>query len=319
MQGMAASAATVPAASGFVKTGENMTDNDQIDPAQDEATDPAEQEQKITASDDGANDDTQDSLEESGKGAAKEKKTPFVPLPELQKERQRRQKLESDFAAHRQQTQAQTELMNQRLAELQQSLMRREEPKVPDLEENPAEHIKHRLGELDTLKQQLAARQQQEIMLMQQQQQEMAIVGQYREKAKEFAEETPDFNDAYQHALAARSQQLKILNPSVPDEMIAQHIRQEEMALVAQAIQTGRNPAQVIYEFARSSGYAPKAKPATAEDKLATLAKGVESSKAVGAIAGSGKATRSLEDVASMTFEEISKISDSDWRRLMGG
>lgn len=80
---------------------------------------------------------------------------------------------------------------------------------------------------------------------------------------QEFKAQTPDYNDAYQYAMSARMKQLAALG--YDQQTIIQTVGNEELDLAARALNAGRNPGQVIYEFAQSWGYQPKgAAPATA-------------------------------------------------------
>lgn len=136
------------------------------------------------------------------------------------------------------------------------------------------------------------------------------LVNRYQADAREFAKDTPDFNDAYQYAVSHRLQELQLLGH---DPATAQQIVQSnELAIVHMALQQGRSPAQVVYEQAKLRGYAPKKAEApkeTAQQKLASVEKGQQASKSLSQAAGSPAKTNSLQALLDMSDEDFDKAT----------
>lgn len=154
------------------------------------------------------------------------------------------------------------------------------EPKVPDYAEDPVEHlrIKQEMAEreLATLRERQAAEEQARQVAMQRSQ----FVNWYQSQAEEFAKQTPDFRDGYQH-LMGRMREL--FAPAAADPGVIQSaVEQWEAAIVMRAAQEGRNPAQVAYELAQHMGYAPRAPAPTPDEKVAAIAEAKGRSKSLG-------------------------------------
>lgn len=85
-----------------------------------------------------------------------------------------------------------------------------------------------------------------------------AVTQAYQASAMEYAKATPDFADAYNHAINARMQQLQLMGA---DPMQAQAlVNQEEINMAANALRMGKNPAELVYSLAKIWGYQPKHK-----------------------------------------------------------
>jgi len=80
----------------------------------------------------------------------------------------------------------------------------------------------------------------------------------------------------------------------------------EEGQLVGRALRAGKNPAQVVYEFAQHRGYKPngEAKPSEEGDKLERFKAGAEASKS---LSGAG-----AKSEGTMTLERLAELADSD-------
>ena len=68
-----------------------------------------------------------------------------------------------------------------------------------------------------------------------------------------YRSQQPDYDDAYQFVISRRVNDLNLMG--VSRSQIAQQIESESEQLAVQAVNSGKNPAQLIYEIARSWGY----------------------------------------------------------------
>lgn len=256
-----------------------------------------------------AEDDVSDGEEPDGRK--------YVKVGALRKEREKAK-----------QFRAQVEQANQRAAQLEQQL---QAFRQPQREPEPIEIVQQTAQELAKLKAQLgenSARQQ--------------FINNYRQKAQEFitgsADEpgVTDFPDAYQHAVNQRRAMHEAAGFN--QQQINAMLESEEAAIVERATMDGKNPAQVIYNIAKTLGYAPKAaekddavteqvkkqadtadKTLLAAKKLEKIAKGMDKNKSLSG-GGAGNEAPSLEELLDMPEEEFSKHTDGKkWAGLMGG
>jgi len=216
-----------------------------------------------------------------------------VPLKALQEERQKRADLERR--------------LNQLEQMFTQPQQQQAEPE-PDIdpETDP-------IGALKRMKQEAA-----EMRASQQQQQYAAYLNQtYVQSAQQFAQQTPDFSDAYRYAINSRAQELEALG--TPRERIGQILQHEEMSLVDQAVNNGMSPAEAIYKFAKARGYngraaapapAPAAEPAP-NAELQNIKKSVATS-----VASGGKAASKGELTPADLLNLNGAAFDSGWQKM---
>lgn len=130
-----------------------------------------------------------------------------------------------------------------------------EKPKIPDFLQDPKGYIDANLGQ--TAKQ-LEKLQETGAQLTAQQQaylRESNLRTNAQVAEAEFVKTAPDYYQALDFARTVRIDQLKLLNPQAPEIQIRQFVAQEELQLAEVALQTGRNPAELGYSFAKSMGY----------------------------------------------------------------
>lgn len=237
-----------------------------------------------------------------------------VPYGALHEERQKRR----EEAQRRKELEEKWELANKRLEELQK---RWEQPAVdfdfePDFEDDPIEYMKHRI---DSVAEKLTEREkaeQERLQQMEVSRQQETLVNEYRQAARSYAEKTPDFKDAYSHFTNTLGDTLTRLGYQPQD--VSQIVANEEMALVQRAKALGENPAAMLYEAAQSMGYRPS-RNTEGDDKIERLQKGQEAAKSLSSAGGSKKGELTLEALSDMTDEEFAAMSESDFRRVMGG
>jgi hypothetical protein len=142
---------------------------------------------------------------------------------------------------------------------------------------------------------------------------------------------SPTYNEASAYLVNMRRAELNAIGSYNPMQ-INQMISQEAIGLAAQAIQGGRNPAQVVMEIAKARGFAPKAKvqavetPAeTEQEKITRIAKGQEAGFSLGQAAGGRAPNNSKLDaksIANMSDEAfqafVDKAKKSELRAIMG-
>lgn len=253
-----------------------------------------------------------------------ERQARTVPHSALHEERQKRKEAEERARRAEEEYKRNLERGNERLQHLialsQQRPPQAQEPQTPppSLDQDPVGYVGHlsqTLGQkIQTIEQQNA-----QLLAQQQQQQQLAqLTNIAHAQVQAFAQQTPDYFDALQHVRSMRMAQYRAMGLS--DEQIVAQMNQDELALASTALQNRRNVAESLYEFAKASGYTPKAAERKPSETLAAEARGVAAAKSLGTGGGASKGAPSLEALAAMSDEEFVEATKGDnWRRLMGG
>lgn len=143
--------------------------------------------------------------------------------------------------------------------------------------------------------------------------------------------ERPDFMAAYQHARQARVSELCALGYAPQDAFAIAF--ENEAEIINNAYASGRNPAQIIYDYAQRHGYrgssngprrdpgeiAPGRGVAMSEaEKVALAARGQAASKSLSAAGGGATGTLTLEALAGMSDDEFAEATRGDrWQKLL--
>jgi hypothetical protein len=155
---------------------------------------------------------------------------------------------------------------------------------------------------------------------------------QVMQSVREAMRDRPDFLAAYQHARQARVSELCALGYA-PHEAL-EITFDNEREVIRNAYANGRNPAQVIYDYAQRHGYRsgfsqgiPNSVPPpsasrgamTEAEKVALAARGQAASKSLSTAGGGSTGTLTLEALASMSDEEFAEATKGDrWQKLLG-
>jgi hypothetical protein len=230
-----------------------------------------------------------------------EKKQTLVPHAALHEERKKRQELEARFRQETTERQRREAVLADRVQQLYAAAQQNNQPQI-DANDPIAVH-EHKLAQLERANAEQAQRQQWEDQQRQQASQTQALIGWAQGQAQEFKAEAPDFDAAYKHVADNRVNQLRAMGLS-PQEINAAMVR-DELWVYDQAYRTGKNPAQVIYEMAKNTGYAGRKD--NPEQKMQTLQKGLEASKNLGN--GGGQA-------GWPTAEQIADMPEADFAAL---
>lgn len=238
-----------------------------------------------------------------------EKRDTKVPHQALHEERERRKDAERRVQEAEQRYQRDMQLLNERLQRIEKPPVQ-----IPDVQTDPVTNFDHRIGQLAQKTDQVL-QQTQEWQQAQQRQQVIANLAQgVMQDAAVFKSTTPDFNDAYDHLNSMRTRELVALG--VPEDAAkAKAVRELDEACIVWKHE-GRNPAQVAYSLAQARGYTVKTQ--TDADKIASQQKGVAAAKTIGGGGGTQNGL-SAQALLAMSDEEFAKVSETDFRRAMGG
>ncbi len=170
--------------------------------------------------------------------------------------------------------------------------------KIPDVDADP-------IGNLEALRKlavRMAEQQQQEQRQTQaqtaQQRQFQQINTRMQEYENDFREVTPDYDDAAKHFREARMQELE--EQGYEGDELQKALTAELVGLVARAMQSGKDPAEVVYKLAKNRGFG--ASGATKLDKLPgklqTIDRGQKASRSLSGMGGkTGDGELSAESV----------------------
>ena len=231
-----------------------------------------------------------------------------MPLQALQQERAEKKQLRDELKAYRE-WQAQ-------LAQRLQQMPTAQAPQAPDPQTKPLEYINHVLGNMQATTSELQQWRQQQEQVAQQRAAMQQVSDWATIQEQEFAKTQPEYHDAYRYAADTRDKELQALGFADPTQRAA-IVRQNTAEIINNAIQQGRNPAELVWEYAQARGFAPKGKRAGSnEEAQAKIAAGLQ---AAGAKLNQGGATGegelSAKDLAGITDpEEFEKA----WKRVFG-
>lgn len=130
--------------------------------------------------------------------------------------------------------------------------------KVPDFLEDPKGYVDSALKQ--TREEVKTVREENQKLTQSQQQQQALnqILSGVAHHEAAFVKATPDYHQAVEHTRTVRTSQLQMLYPQATAEQIQQQIAREEIGAAAQVMQAGGNPADFVYRYAKTLGYAPK-------------------------------------------------------------
>lgn len=154
----------------------------------------------------------------------------------------------------------------------------------------------------------------------------------YHADARQFMQKEPSFEAAYKHLVAGRHAELQSMGMT-DDAQRNAYIAQEETQLVVQAMQSGKSPSQVIYEFAKARGFAPSQSSAPAPapmqnasaavQKIQQVRNGQQAAQSLSNVGGAAAKTLTMDTLANMSDDEfaaaVDGMSKAQIRQLMGG
>jgi hypothetical protein len=255
-----------------------------------------------------------------------------VPHAAFHEERERRKAAEQTIAELKRSQQTleeRTNLLLQRIGQPQAQPQSQQAPALPTLEENPAAHI------VGLLQQQGQRQDELTRWALQQEQarQTQANVAAIQERAvameREFIAQTPDYAQAVDHL--ANQRRLELAEAGYTDAAEREVIlRNEALQLAQRALQSGRNPAEMLYGVAKVRGWkateaatAQAEQPATAatngQQRIDTVRAGQQQARSLGATRGAGPTPLTAQRLIEMSDADFLKMMDTpEGRDLMG-
>lgn len=194
----------------------------------------------------------------------------------------------------RQAAEARAEALEQRLAALERGRGGQDDDidlsAIPDVETDPIGNIEALRKIALRLTQQEQAKTRQTEAQTAQQRQFQQINTRMQEYEADFSAENPDYNDAAAHFRTARMAELQ--EQGYDGEELNTALRTELVGLVARSLQSGKDPAEVVYKLAKNRGFgaAPRKEVAGEVDKpskkLETIERGQKASRSLSGMSG---------------------------------
>lgn len=231
-----------------------------------------------------------------------EKKDPSeknVPHGAFHEERERRKQAERELTQLRQ-NQA---VLADRYQQLYGAINQQQQPQIPSKDVDPLANMDARLEQSEQLARQLLMERQNEQRRQQAEHNERAFRAHVGGMEQEFSKSTPDYIEALQFVAGRRRTELEAAG--YPAQQVAAMVDRDAMMLAWDAVQQGRNPAEVIYNMAVSTGYVKKQQ--QAEQKVEALQKGAGAAKSL----GNGSAPAGLP-----TMEQIANMDEDEFARF---
>lgn len=238
--------------------------------------------------------------------SARPDEQPKVPLRAVTREREANKELRARIAEMEKRSAVLEDRWNTILA-LQQP--REEEmPPPPDPDEDIFAFSRWQAEQLRALQEHVTGRENAEYEAAVASRAEQAVWNFWEASAREFAETNADFGDAARWLSGFRDNQLQALtavDPRFGDAGARNwQIEEELKAIVVNAAQQGKSPAELIYGIAKGYGYRPKAVVAGAG--LERLARNIEAETSLSDLGGGRPAgPRDAKDIADMSAAEF--------------
>lgn len=237
----------------------------------------------------------------------------YVPIGELQKERNRRKEAQREAEKLRQDQQRLAGRLDVLAQAWSQPQPKQEPQALPPVTEAPLDHIQAHERDLTEVKAALAARQQQE----QQQAARQQFLSAVSAREAEYRATKPDYDAAVQHLRTDRVAEW--MDAGYTQEQASAIVDGEAFVVAENALRAGRNPAEVWYNMATRRGYKGAAlqKPA---QQLETIERGQQAGRSLSQAAGSAPpGNLTAQQIIDMDEDEFSKLSQRAWKKAMGG
>ena len=225
-----------------------------------------------------------------------------VPLAALHEERERRKELAEQVKREA----AERQKLEGRFEELKERFMAppAPPPEIPSLDVDPVANFDARLRQQEQARQQTEAERLQQTQIA-------AFHNAVGQAEAQYRAQVADYDAAVEHLQRSFATEAAYMGVSAGD--IARSV-------AVTALQNGRNPAEVAYQMAKARGYAgPKPAAATAADGMAAIERGQAATGSVANAPAQAEANLTASRLANMSLGDFAKVSDADWRKMMGG
>jgi hypothetical protein len=258
-----------------------------------------------------------EAVEAEGKPEPEEHRT--VPYQALKEERAKRQDRDRELEKLNSRIEALVNHLNQPAPQPEKPAA--DEDPEPSPEEDAYGHITWQMRQIRKEQAKLAEGYQSQQTDAQRRAQLQQINRVASESVKRFSADVPDYADAYQHYRQQRGAQFQLQGYNA--QQAQQALNNEELQMIVKAGNLGRDPAELVYEWAKTYGYQPRQAEATAgDDQPAKLPK--PAPKSVSGMAGKPVAKKATAtDIAKMSDQDfaayMSKLTPAEKKAVLGG
>lgn len=206
-----------------------------------------------------------------------------------------------------------------------------EQPKVPDINEDPVGFFQHKIAEQERVIEELRTGTKQTREQIEAENATRQFWGEVQRSEVEARKAIPDYDDAVSWLEAARIKEIARMLPDTPqaqrlaqqrgyetvEEMRIATLNHDRQSIAAQAFRVGRSPAELYYEIAQDRGWQGKPKPVeTAKAAVAATKAGQAAAKTIsGGAAGRSADDMSLDDLADLYLDDPGK-ADKIFKRM---
>jgi hypothetical protein len=192
---------------------------------------------------------------------------------------------------------------------------------IPDPDTDPLGAMMHQLNSVNKTVQDLQSKLLEQQQQQTQQQQLAEFQTSMRNLRDEFVKTTPDFQAAYDHLRTTRTEDMKAIG--IPNDQIQRALLHDELIIAQNAIQQGKNPAEIMYQMSKRHGFNPSSvKPVVQQQpatKLDTIQRGQQSFKPISS-APPANDEISLETLKNASEADLNKLvlDDKSWNKISG-
>lgn len=178
---------------------------------------------------------------------------------------------------------------------------------IPDFNVDPIGSLQGQLAQAMSVINELKGHTQQQTEAQKKQAEYNQFVDAYRSSVNAYTREAPDFGEAYKWLEQDATKEIEARYPGISPQDVQAILQGEEERIVAHAFRSGKNPAEIVYNYAKARGW-KKPAPTQEENKLERLKQGQKAAASLGATKGAGK----QNGVDNMTLEAYAELMESD-------
>lgn len=196
-----------------------------------------------------------------------------------------------------------------------------QQEQIPDRDTDPLGYTMYELAEVKKMLSGITGQMQQQQEYQNQATQLQNFVVNARQQGEAFINATPDFPQAYAYLRNIRVSDMRDMG--LNQQQIKEALVREELQVTVQAMRSGQNPAQFLYNIAKRYGYqqapAQAAQP-TPEERLAKIQQAAATTTQRIQPSGS-PVDLSLDAVKGMASDQLDKLVEADdlWHKVVGG
>lgn len=207
--------------------------------------------------------------------------------------------------------------LKRQIAELTEKVEKVTAVPVPDKTTDPLGYMMHKIEALEQAATGSVKATEEMQATAAQQQANTQLQNHLNAQIQTFEKDHTDYQDSYKHLVKMRMQDFTDLG--LTTQQAQQAMDNEARGIISRALATGKNPAELVYGMAKRYGFAGKAPVVTAENKLATIQKGMETStEAVERSTPPEAKGLSIAAVKNMSDRDLTRVVDKQWEELFG-